>query len=140
MCSSHVNCLANPVSKSLNAKPSKTDAKHKITTSSQALESIPRCSLGHVHMALPRFGGDVRHDGAQRLIRGLDVVDGALELREQEVDLLPLPAHLVEERNIARLRRLQPRVELGLVRGEGGGSVGGEDGGGGEEVRPGLVR
>jgi hypothetical protein len=91
-------------------------------------------------MALPRLGGDLRHNGAQRLIRSLDVVDGGLELREQEVDLLSLPAHLVEERGVARLRRLQARVELGLVRGEGGGSVGGQDGGGGKEVRPGLVR
>ena len=93
--------------------------------------------LGNSDVGGPRLGGELLRDGAEGGVGAADVVDGGLEAGEQGLDLCALAADLVGEEGVAGLRRLQPGVEEGLVRGEGGGEVRGEDGVGGEEGRPG---
>lgn len=85
---------------------------------------------------LPRLGGQVVVDdhGSQGVVCGADVGDDHIEAVEQGGDLFALAAHLVVQEGVLRLGCLQARVELGLVRGEGGVEVRGEDGFWGKEV------
>lgn len=82
----------------------------------------------------PRLRGQLIHHIPQHGIRAPDILDRPVQLVEQLVDLAALLAHVVRQEGVLGLRGLQACVEEGLVRGEGGGEVCGEDILGGEEM------
>lgn len=67
----------------------------------------------------------VAHNAFERGVGPAHVVDHVLELREELLNLGPLPAHVVYQQGVLDLRVLQLGVELRLVRCQAGEEVGG---------------
>jgi hypothetical protein len=70
----------------------------------------------HLNLGGPSLPGQILHDVVEQRARPVHVGEDALDRAEEGLDLGALGLDVVEELRVLGLHRLQPGVELGLLR------------------------
>lgn len=81
----------------------------------------------HLHLSRPSLPRQLVGDLVQQGVRSANIGAGGVELGQERGGLCALGLYLVKEGGVVRLHRLQPGVELVLLRGQERGQVRGQD-------------